>query len=169
MWVSIDTAVRPRKVKIVIWMRQCEAEVHIGVVSTNLGHHRLLCIIVAGHKRGREDGGTEIGLTHHWHLVEPHCCCHVLICCGGCENVIVIQPVWEIQWRGIPTTSLQNTPAELLQLQVSVLAHEWMGGVCLCWHTHEWMGGVGWWVWVWEVGVVWTLNIEYLNPDVFQL
>ena len=43
-------------------MRQCEAEVHVSVVSANPGHHRLLHVIVAGRKGGREDGGTEIGL-----------------------------------------------------------------------------------------------------------
>ena len=78
-------------------MRQCEAEVRVGVVSANPGHHRLLRVIVAGLKGGREDGGTEIGLTRHRHLVEPRCCRHVLICCGGRENVVVVRPVWEIQ------------------------------------------------------------------------
>jgi len=78
-------------------MGQCEAEVHVSVISANPGHDRLLRIIVAGRKGGREDGGTKIGLTRHWRLVEPRRCRHVLVCCGGCENIVVVRPVWEIQ------------------------------------------------------------------------
>ncbi len=52
---------------------------------------------------------------------QPRYCRHVLVCCGGRENGVVFRPVRGIQWCGT-TTSLQNTPAELPRLRVSVLA-----------------------------------------------